>query len=97
MNDFYGGFNFGGNPLGGFAACAFNNGLNQYLDKLRSQLVQQYAKPQQQNPMQLVNAAISESVSATDMELIAVNIAARSRLAAYSRGQKICAAGNDRD
>lgn len=97
MNGFYGGFNFG---------------LNQYLDSLRTQLMQQYAPqqpqnpyatidarieeymrangypprqqqgqqpaalpaPQQQNPMQLVTSAISETVSAADMELIASNI-----------------------
>lgn len=64
MNGFYGGFNFGGNPLGGFDAGAFNNGLNQYLDTLRSQLVQQYAQPQQQNPFATIDARIEEYMRA---------------------------------
>ena len=126
MNGFYGGFNFGGNPLGNFDAGAFNNGLNQYLESLKSQMMQQYAPqqqnpyatidariaeymrangyaprqqqteqpaalppPPQQNPMQLVTAAISESVSAADMELIASNIAMVPDWLRTAEGKKI--------
>ena len=45
--------------------------------------------PQQQNPMQLVTAAISESVSAADMELIATNIALVPDWLRTAEGKKI--------
>lgn len=45
--------------------------------------------PQQQNPMQLVTAAISESVSAADMELIASNIASVPDWLRTPEGKKI--------
>lgn len=49
-----------------------------FTNMIRSEVelyMQQRQQPAQQNPMQLVTAAISESVSAADMELIASNIA----------------------
>ena len=59
MNGFYGGFNFSGNPSCGFDAGAFNNGLNQYLESVKAQLMQQYAPPlQQQNPYAAIDARV---------------------------------------
>ncbi|HGH3375625.1 TPA: hypothetical protein ACJILP_000297 [Enterobacter ludwigii] len=103
MNGFYGGFNFGGNPSCGFDAGAFNNGLNQYLESVKAQLMQQYAPPpqqqeaalpatqeQQQNPMQLVRMAISESVSTANMALIAANFAQVLDWLRTAEGKKLC-------
>lgn len=131
MNGFYGVFNFSGNPSCGFDAGAFNNGLNQYLESVKAQLMQQYAPPpqqqnpyaaidarvenymtqngypprqqvqqqeaalsatqeQQQNPMQLVTMAISESVSAADMALIAANFAQVLDWLRTAEGKKLC-------
>lgn len=53
---------------------AFTNMIRSEVELYMQQRGQQPAQQQQQNPMQLIAGAISESVSASDMEMIAGNI-----------------------